>query len=65
MTELPPQVAQKELCEECGELASPTHRTSDDDGNRLEPPVFKGWFCANCGYLTKPIRREHGLEMGP
>lgn len=64
MTNIPPQVAQKEPCGECGVLADPIHRMADDDGNKLDTPVFKGWVCAGCGHLTKPIRREHGLEMG-
>jgi hypothetical protein len=61
---IPPQVAQKETCENCQHLADPVHRTADPDtGEPLVKPLLRGWFCPHCGHLTKPLYRERGLEM--
>lgn len=55
--------ADRAPCEECQHLADPVHRVTDEEGRRLERPVFRGWFCAHCGHLTKPIFRERKLEV--
>lgn len=50
--------AERIPCEQCKQLADPVHRVAPGNGEQL----FRGWFCAHCGHLTKPVGRERNLE---
>jgi hypothetical protein len=50
------QIAKKQPCSNCGKLADPIHRVSEN-------PSFRGWFCPHCSNHDKPTGREMGLEV--
>jgi len=49
-------IAKKQPCSNCGKLADPIHRVSEN-------PSFRGWFCPHCSNYDKPTGREMRLEV--
>ncbi len=46
-------------CPECGSEKFSKLWTLDGQPK----PLFKGWYCADCNTITRPIGRERGLEF--
>lgn len=45
-------------CPQCGSAMQPVHRCSGE-----QPPVLRGWFCAECGTFSKAVYRESHLGL--